>query len=357
MLGGQQRIGRRGAVQPLPCPACELLRRSRRAVEHAAYVIERHGEQVVQDKRGSLRGREPSGHDQQGAAYRLREQQFLSVWFAGRMSDDDPVTGRRMLTGSAYADDRHLRSRMSIYAYAEARGDPRWRTSVIPWDGTQVVADVGCGSGFDLRQIVPQGRCRRAIGIDLLAGMLRSLQDLRQSGGLSLVQADAQRLPLPDGSVDVAMAMHMLYHVPDVTAAIGELRRITKPGGTVLASANSSAHLAEIGGLLDAAVSSQLGRPVRASPADSFTTETGTELLSREFSTVTLRTLDVPLSIPGPEPVVAYVGSIREPTLAWIGEPLDFDAVLDDIAARVEQVTRAQGSFRATTHMGVFICR
>ena len=156
------------------------------------------------------------------------------------------MTGRRFLTGSAYADDRHIRSRMAIYAYAETAADPRWRTSVIPWDGTQVVADVGCGNGFDLRQIVPQGRCRHAIGLDLSAGMLRSLEDLRQSGGLSLVQADAQHLPLPDRSVDVALAMHMLYHVPDISAAIRELRRITKPGGTVLASTNSSAHLAEI---------------------------------------------------------------------------------------------------------------
>jgi SAM-dependent methyltransferase len=279
------------------------------------------------------------------------------MWFAGRMSEDDPVTGRRMLTGSAYADDRHLRSRMSIYAYAETAADPRWRISVIPWDGTQIVADVGCGNGFDLRQIVPQGRCRHAIGIDLSAGMLRSLEDLRQSGSLSLVQADAQRLPLPDGSVDVAMAMHMLYHVPDVTAAIRELRRIIKPGGTVLASTNSSAHLAEIATLLDAAVSSQLGRPVQASPADSFTTETGTALLGREFSGVTVRTLDVPLSIPSAQPVVTYVGSIREPTLAWIGEPLDFDAVLDDISVKVEQVIQAHGSFRTSTHMGVFICR
>jgi ubiquinone/menaquinone biosynthesis C-methylase UbiE len=153
---------------------------------------------------------------------------------------------------------------------------------------------------------VPQGRCRHAIGLDLSAGMLRSLADLRESGGLSLVQADAQCLPLPDESVDVAMAMHMLYHVPDIPAAIRELRRITKPGGTVLASTNGSAHLAEIHDLLVAAVSSQLD---------------------------------------------------REPTLAWIGEPLDFDAVLDDIAMKVEQAIQAQGSFRATSHMGVFVCR
>jgi ubiquinone/menaquinone biosynthesis C-methylase UbiE len=273
------------------------------------------------------------------------------------VSDDDPVTGRRMLTGSAYADDRHIRARMSIYAHAETAADPRWRTSVIPWDGTQIVADVGCGNGFDLRQIVPQGRCRHAIGLDLSAGMLRSLEDLRQSGRLSLVQADAQRLPLSDRTVDVAMAMHMLYHVPDIPAAIGELRRITKPGGTVLASTNSSGHMAEIADLLDAAVSRQLGRPVRATPADSFTTQTGTAILSQEFSSVTLHTLDVPLSIPAAQPVIAYVASIREPTLAFVHESLDFDAVLDEIAMKVEQAIQAQGSFRATTHMGVFICR
>jgi SAM-dependent methyltransferase len=273
------------------------------------------------------------------------------------MSDDDPVTGRRMLTGSAYADDRHLRSRMAIYAYAETAADPRWRTSVVPWDGTQIVADVGCGNGFDLRQIVPQGRCRHAIGLDLSAGMLRSLTDLSQSGRLSLVQADAQCLPLPDRSVDVAMAMHMLYHVPDVQAAIRELRRITKPGGTVLASTNSSAHLAEIGTLLHAAVCRQLGHRVPTRPADSFTTQTGTAVLSREFCSVTLRTLDVPLSIPSAQPVLTYVDSIRKPTLASVSEPLDFDAVLDDIAVQVEEVIQAQGSFRATTHMGVFICR
>jgi SAM-dependent methyltransferase len=262
-----------------------------------------------------------------------------------------------MLTGSAYADDRHIRSRMSIYAYAETAAEPGWRTSMIPWDGTQIVADVGCGNGFDLRQIVPQGRCRHAIGLDLSAGMLRSLADLPQGDRLSLVQADAQRLPLADDCVDVAMAMHMLYHVPDVAAAIRELRRITRPGGVVLASTNSPAHLAEIAGLVDAAISRQLGGRVGGGPADSFTTQTGTALLGKEFSSVTLRTLDVPLSIPSAQPVITYVGSLREPTLALVCKPLDFDAVLDDIAINVEQVIQAEGSFRATTHMGVFICR
>ncbi len=86
------------------------------------------------------------------------------------MDRDDPVTGRRMLTDSAYADDRHIRSRLAIFAHAEAPTDPRWRTSFVPWDGTQIVADVGCGSGLDLRQLVPGGGAVTPSGWICLAG-------------------------------------------------------------------------------------------------------------------------------------------------------------------------------------------
>jgi hypothetical protein len=155
----------------------------------------------------------------------------------------------------------------------------------------------------------------------------------------------------------VAMAMHMLYHVPDIPVAIRELRRITRRDGTVLVSTNSSAHMAEINDLLEAAVASQLGRPGWTIPPLSFTTQTGTAMLSREFPSVTLHTRDVPLSIPEARPVITYLASLREPILAWTGEPLDFDAVLDDIAMKVEQAIQTRGSFRATSQMGVFTCR
>lgn len=63
------------------------------------------------------------------------------------------------------------------------------------------------------------------------------------------------------------------------------------------------------------------------------------------------------LAFPSAEPVVAYLGSIREPVLGHLSEPLDFDAVLADVAARVERVIRAHGRFRATIRSGVFVCR
>jgi SAM-dependent methyltransferase len=270
--------------------------------------------------------------------------------------EDDPVTGRRMLTRSAYADDRHLRSRQAIYAYAEVPVDLQRRTSTVEWDGTQLVADVGCGNGLDLRPLVLEHRCRHAFGIDLSPGMLRSLEDLGRSGRLSLIQADAQRLPLRDRGVDVAVAMHMLYHVADIPAAVRELRRIVRPGGTVLASTNGADTMAEFWDLADAAVSERLGRPLSVRPVQSFTIENGREILEDAFPEVTLHRHDLPLSFPSAEPLVSYVGSVREPIMRYIGEPFDFDAMLADVAARVERVVQANGRFRTTSRAGVFVC-
>jgi 2-polyprenyl-3-methyl-5-hydroxy-6-metoxy-1,4-benzoquinol methylase len=92
--------------------------------------------------------------------------------------------------------------------------------------------------------------------------------------------------------------MQMLYHVPDVPAAVGELRRIVRPSGVVLGSTNSGGMLAEVYDLFDAAVSDFLGRPVRARSALSFTTETGTAVLEAEFSGVILHRHEVPPGIP-----------------------------------------------------------
>jgi ubiquinone/menaquinone biosynthesis C-methylase UbiE len=273
------------------------------------------------------------------------------------VNEDDPHTGRRFLTGSAYADDRNLRSRQAIFAYAERKVEPGWRLSSVDWDGSQVVADIGCGNGVDLRQLIPQRRCRAAIGIDLSAGMLRSLTDLTDTGRLVLVQGDAQQLPLADASVDVALAMHMLYHVPDIGAAARELRRIVRPGGTVLASTNSSKSLAEINDLVKQVLSARVTRPARGPERGKFSAENGAEVLEREFAQVTVHRGEATLAFPTAQPVLDYVDSIREPILAQLGQPIDFDAVLDEVRARVDAVIAIDGRFLATYHAGVFTCR
>jgi ubiquinone/menaquinone biosynthesis C-methylase UbiE len=95
----------------------------------------------------------------------------------------------------------------------------------------EVVLDPGCGTGWQaagLRRARPD---LRVVGVDLSAGMLGNA---RRAGAWPLLQADATRLPLADGSVDTVVTRGVLHHLPDVAAALAEWRRLLRPGGAVV---------------------------------------------------------------------------------------------------------------------------
>lgn len=51
---------------------------------------------------------------------------------------------------------------------------------------------------------------------------------------LATMRADITRLPFDDGSFDLILCSHMLEHVPDDGAALGELSRVLRPHGTAI---------------------------------------------------------------------------------------------------------------------------
>ena len=52
--------------------------------------------------------------------------------------------------------------------------------------------------------------------------------------GLATLRSDATKLPLADDSVDLVMAFDLLEHLADDDAAVAEVHRVLKPGGTYL---------------------------------------------------------------------------------------------------------------------------
>lgn len=106
--------------------------------------------------------------------------------------------------------------------------------ALLPAEWT--VADLGTGTGYLLPLL---GRhFAKVIGIDNSRPMLELARKRADETGVSehieLKEGDLENLPVEDAAVDLAVAVLMLHHLPDVEAALHEVRRILKPGGKLL---------------------------------------------------------------------------------------------------------------------------
>ncbi len=90
------------------------------------------------------------------------------------------------------------------------------------------ILEAGCGTGLILQRIA--GRARRAVGLDLSAGMLSAAAG-RQ---LTVVQGSVDALPFADGSFDTVLSFKVLAHVSTIVPTLAELARVTHPGGHLL---------------------------------------------------------------------------------------------------------------------------
>jgi SAM-dependent methyltransferase len=86
--------------------------------------------------------------------------------------------------------------------------------------------EIGCGPGANLRELAP--RVQIAVGIDLEIRALSHCRDLAPVQGSALSQ-----LPFADSAFDAVMMVDLLEHLPELDPLVGEVARISRPGGVV----------------------------------------------------------------------------------------------------------------------------
>lgn len=254
-------------------------------------------------------------------------------------------TDRTALTSRGYADHRPLAARLSIYDWQVDRVDLPGLAVTALADVRGPVLDAGCGLGTYVDRLARDRPDLAVLALDLSAGMRPQ------------VVGDVQQLPVADGSVGAALAMHMLYHVPDIGAAAAELRRVVADGGVLLASTNGHDDKREIGRLWAAAVTDLTGVSADApDAAGRFTLDDG-DVLRTAFGTVEVSVFDRETLVPEVEPVVAFMDSLRGLSAGDLPGGVTWEAFLGRVRERVAAEIERAGVFRIGNQVGIFTCR
>jgi ArsR family transcriptional regulator len=97
------------------------------------------------------------------------------------------------------------------------------------------VADLGCGEGY--LTIEAARWASRVVAVDKSDAVLqraRALARRRRVSNVIWKRGELEKLPMKDGSVDVAMLSQALHHAHDPARAVAEAARVTAAGGRVL---------------------------------------------------------------------------------------------------------------------------
>ncbi|HKW92064.1 MAG TPA: class I SAM-dependent methyltransferase [Methylomirabilota bacterium] len=93
--------------------------------------------------------------------------------------------------------------------------------------------DLGSGTGALSQVLLEAADPREIVGIDQSDGYVAYARAHATDRRVTFQVADAQSLPFPDARFDAAVSGLVLNFVPDKAKAMGELRRVVRPGGTV----------------------------------------------------------------------------------------------------------------------------
>jgi ubiquinone/menaquinone biosynthesis methyltransferase len=118
--------------------------------------------------------------------------------------------------------------------------DRRWKRSLVEMAdlrGDEAALDIACGTGDITFMLANRLKTGHAVGLDITHAMLEIAARKRRdsaAANVSFHRGDIMRLPFCDETFDRVTGGYALRNVPDVAVALGEIKRVLKPGGRCL---------------------------------------------------------------------------------------------------------------------------
>lgn len=142
---------------------------------------------------------------------------------AGVAQEPLAFTGEQVVPGTT--PDRIWQDHMKRYEWA------------APLVRGQVVLDVACGTGYGAAYLAKSGAAM-VEGVDIAPEVVAEANRVYASGtaNLRFREGRIEELPFPDGHFGAVTCFETIEHVPDPVPALAELRRVLRPGGTLLLS-------------------------------------------------------------------------------------------------------------------------
>ncbi len=260
------------------------------------------------------------------------------------------IADREYLLAAQYRDASNVNARIQLHERFSINryGWHRWIFDQFQLAPESRILEVGCGPGGlwspNLSRIPPGWAVTLS---DFSPGMVQAARQALQASRRPFEYAvvDAQALPFGDASHDAVIANHMLYHVPDRSRALAEMRRVLKPGGRFYASTIGKTHMQELHELVFRFAPSSA--PPGKNPFEVFALENGLDQVAQWFSGVALCRYEDALVITEAAPLVDYILS----SIRWFNLLGDKTAELTQF---VERELAAHGAIRVTKDSGLF---
>lgn len=118
----------------------------------------------------------------------------------------------------------------------------RWSVRLAPMyaDFAQLrdagkILDVGCGTGALVKAIAAMARSSEIVGVDPGQSFVDFARTQFNDSRITFQVGDAMQLPFPAACFDQTLSLLVMMFVPQPEKAASEMRRVTRPGGTVSA--------------------------------------------------------------------------------------------------------------------------